>query len=39
VKPHLVVALVLAAGPALGAEPQVGRWAAELEDSGEAATR
>ena len=33
-KPHLVVALVLAAGPALGAEPQVGRWAAELEHCG-----
>ena len=27
-KPHLLVGLMLAAGPAFGAEPQVGRWAA-----------
>ena len=28
----LVVALVLIAGPALAAEPQVGRWAADLQN-------
>jgi len=31
VKLHLVVALVLAAGPAFGAEPQVGHWAADVQ--------
>jgi hypothetical protein len=34
VKPHLVLALVLSAAPAFGAEPQVGRWAAELQHCG-----
>ena len=30
-KLHLVVALVLAAGPAFGAEPQVGHWAVDVQ--------
>jgi hypothetical protein len=34
VKRCIVVALVLAACPALGGEPQVGRWAADLQHCG-----
>jgi hypothetical protein len=34
VRPHLAVALALVAGPASGAEPQVGRWAAEPQYCG-----